>query len=495
MMSSWPRRLRNFLQRWEITNFASLPRRSEDRNGPLRITTSFPEIIVGILVFTFFQLAEKNAAAQSKDAYLLFVLDASGSMKGEWKGKSKFELAGEILSKTVDSITQSNQKVQCALRAFGHQSPRAANNCKDTKLEVPFSKANASSIVQRLKQIHPQGQTPIEFTLKQSLKDFPDSNANNAIILITDGNETCGGDLCKLASEMASKHIALRPFIVGLGLNDSLKKKFECLGNFYDVQSEDMFSSAMRVIITRVLNPTTCQINLLDAYGNATETNVEMTLYDHHTRQVKYQFIHTLSSRGTPDTLVLDPKFVYDLTVHSIPEVRKTEMELVPGTHNIVAATVPMGTLDLPMDGIQAGAVVPPCIIRRAGEQEILHVQDAGTSLRYLAGSYDLEILTLPEIFLSNIQIEDAKTTSIKIARSGILLLTPSESGVASVFMERGDTTIKVYDFGSVKQQQTVNLQPGKYSVIFRPDKGKQAERTRQIPVQINSGKTTSIRL
>lgn len=416
-------------------------------------------------------------------------------MKSEWNGTSKFELAGEILSKTIDSVTRSNQNAQCALRVFGHQSPRTANNCEDTRLEVPFSQGNAGSIEQRLKQLHPQGQTPIEFTIRQALSDFPDSAASNAIILITDGIETCGGDYCRLADEMAAKNVVLRPFIVGLGLSDSLKKKFDCLGTFYDVQNEDMLSSTMQIIISRVLNPTTCQINLLDAYGNPTESNMEMTLYDQQSHQVKYRFVHTMNARSMPDTLRLDPRFKYNLTVHSIPEVKKSGIELVAGTHNVIAASVPMGTLELVAEGIVAGSPAPYCVVREAGKGNILHVQEAGTSQRYLAGSYDLEILTLPEAMVKNVVIEGGKINTMRIARAGALNIVPSESGVAAVFMEREKTFIKVYDFGAVKPQRSLSLQPGNYTLIYRPDKGKQAERTKQIPVQISSGKTTSIRL
>jgi Ca-activated chloride channel family protein len=469
--------------------------RQEFRIDPLRISNASFRIsvcIAGLSVLFFYQ---KAVVAQPQPAYMLFVLDASGSMKSIWNGKTKFELAAEILSTTIDSVTRSNQKAQFALRVFGHQSPRSANNCRDSRLEVPFSKGNAVQIIQRLTQLRPQGQTPIEYSLKQSLTDFPDTTATNAIILITDGNETCGGDYCRLAAEMAARNIALRPFIVGLGLNDSLKKKLECLGNFFDVQNEDMFSQTMRVIISRVLNPTTCQINLLDAYDNPTKTNVEMTLYDRASGVAKYQFIHTLNSRGLPDTLQLDPKFQYDLTIHSIPEVKRSGIGLAAGTHNIISAAVPMGTLELIQEGASGSGSTPVCVIRKSGEGAILQVQDAGTSQRYLAGNYDLEILTLPEIFLKEVRIDDSKTNTIKIPRAGILLITPGEAGVASVFSEKDDKFTKVYDFGAVRQQRSLSLQPGRYVVIYRPDKGKQAERTKQTPVLITSGKTTSIRL
>jgi len=451
-----------------------------------------------LILSAFFpvSVSAQSSKQASSTTRILFVLDASGSMKNEWKGFSKFELAKRILGNTIDSVSKTNQKVEFALRVFGHQSPRSANDCNDTRLEVGFSKGNAPAIAGRLKQLSPQGQTPIKYSLTQSLNDFPnDSLAVNAIILITDGNETCGGNFCDLGPRFEEKRIVLRPFIVGLGLTDSLKKKYECLGTFYDVQNEDMLSSTMKIVISRVLNPTTCQVNLLNAYGNPTETNVEMTFYDHSTHAIRYNFIHTLSAKGIPDTLNLDARHEYDLEVHSIPAVWKKGIELVQGTHNIIAADVPMGTLEIKLEGGSATFSSVPCIIRKAGEAEILFVQDANQSLRYLIGTYDLEILTLPRIIMKHVEIEPGKTNTIRIQKAGTLLMTSPEAGVASIFREKDHGLEKVYEFSSIKSQQSLNLQPGNYLLVFRPDKGKQAERTKQYPVQVISGKTTSIRL
>ncbi|MEO5674489.1 MAG: VWA domain-containing protein [Chitinophagales bacterium] len=434
--------------------------------------------------------------ASAQTTRILFVLDASGSMKGEWNGTSKFELAKNILNNTIDSVSRTNQKVEFALRVFGHQSPRASLNCKDTRLEAAFAKGNAAAIAQRLKAVHPQGQTPIEFTLLQSLDDFPeDSQSTNAIILITDGSETCGGNLCDLTRKFEEKKIALRPFIVGLGLSDSLKKKFECLGSFYDVQDEDALSTTMKIVISRVLNPTTCQFNLLDAYGNPNETNVEITLYDHVTKDIRYSFIHTLNAKGIPDTLTLDQRFVYDLEVHSIPEVVKEKIQLVPGIHNVIPAEVPMGSLEIRLEASTGNFTGISCIVRKATEKEILFVQDVNSSLRYITGAYDLEMLTLPRTIIKNVLIQEAKITSIKIPRAGTLLLTPSEAGIASIFLFREKVMEKVYELSSIKTQKSVSLQPGNYLVVFRGDRFRQAERTKQISVEILSGKTSSIRL
>ncbi|MEO6168699.1 MAG: VWA domain-containing protein [Chitinophagales bacterium] len=440
--------------------------------------------------------AQKSNLYSNKVNRILFVLDASGSMKGMWQGTSKFDLSKQILIHTIDSISKINPKVEFGVRVFGHQSPRSANNCQDTKLEIPFAKNNASLVAKRLQEIKPQGQTPIEYTLLQSISDFPvDSLSNNSIVLITDGNETCNGNICSIATQMEEKGIVLKPFIVGLGLSDSLKKKFECAGSFYDVQNEDMFTNVMHVVVSRALNATTSQINLLDAYGIPSETNVEMTLYDHLSGKLKYNLIHTLNAKGNPDTLILDPMLKYDLLVHSVPPVIKKEIELVPGIHNTIAADVPQGTLEIKWEVSSTTYISAPCLVRLANQTEILNVQDMSRSQKYLIGKYDLEILTLPRIIMSDVQVDEAKTTTIKIPRTGNLVLNPSAAGVASVFVKQGEKLEKVADFNELSSAKTVALQPGNYVAIFRPDKGQQSSKTKEFNIKITSGKSTSVKL
>ena len=62
-------------------------------------------------------------------------------------------------------------------------------------------------------------------------------------------------------------------------------KHYKNVGIYLDAQTEDNFSQALNVVVSRVLNPTTCQVNLLDANNRATETNINMTFYDNYNGQ------------------------------------------------------------------------------------------------------------------------------------------------------------------------------------------------------------------
>jgi len=445
-----------------------------------------------LLVFLFL-IAEKNFAQVSR---VLIVLDGSGSMKEKWNNEVKFELAGKLLVSFIDSVEKTNPKVEFALRVLGHQFPKAEHNCKDTKLEVPFAKKNSLNIKNALAHISPKGQTPITYALEQSLNDFPkDSTAFNSIILISDGIETCGGNPCDLAKSFDEKRIVLKPYIVGLGISDSLKNFFTCLGNFYDVNDETEFGGVLSAVIKQALNKTTVQVNLLDAYGLPTETNVEMSFLDHYSHKTLFNFVHTLDANGNADTLRLDPKGKYDLVIHTFPPVQKNNIELLPGKHNNIAVDVPQGTLELTLDGQTSNYFPPQCIVRKTGSDEILYVQDFNSSRKYLTGEYDLEILTLPRIEKYGVKLQQSQTQSIHVPMPGTVTVAPSQLMVVQLFIKENNSLKKVYDFYGMKNPQTLKLQPGEYILIYRPDKGKRSNLTQQKNFSIQSNKVLTVKL
>ncbi len=86
-------------------------------------------------------------------------------------------------------------------------------------------------------------------------------------------------------------------------------------------------------------------------YNKPTETNVAMTFYDAHSGISRYNYVHTIDSRGNPDTLPVDPLGKYNLVIHTTPPVVKKNIELIAGTHNTIAVDAPQGSLILQMNG------------------------------------------------------------------------------------------------------------------------------------------------
>lgn len=443
-----------------------------------------------------------TATAQYSDQYepritrIIFLLDGSGSMKEDMDGLSKFELSKKIIGKYLDSLAKANPKVETAVRVFGHQYPSSAKNCKDSRLEIPFGKNTSVQVKSRLDAITPQGWTAISYSLEQCANDFPeDATVKNAIVLITDGIETCGGDPCAVAASFQQKRIAIKPYIIGLGIPKENQNFFDCAGKFFDVVNTNTFREAMSVAITQSLNPTTAQINLINEFGNPAETNVEITMYDSYSGKVLYNFVHALGDNGIPDTLRLNPAGKYDVTVYSVPPVSKKGVELIPGTHNIIAIDVHQGSLKLTEAGIYRRETPLQCVIHQKGENEILMIQDFNTVRKYLTGTYNLEILTLPRIVMNDVHIKQGTTTEIIVDGAGMLVITSAGSGIAGIFVERENKLERVVEFKKLGAKEVLLLQPGKYKLICRMNDKKSSLFTRTIDFEIVSGQTSTLRL
>ena len=444
-----------------------------------------------------FLIAHSSYAQTEKEEKLnriLFLLDASGSMHGNWESGMKIKVAKRLLGKIIDSLSVYDN-LEVALRVYGHQSPRNDNDCKDTKLEVPFAPDNAQRIKDKLASINPKGQTPIGYSLLQAASDFPtDRKSRNIIILITDGVESCKEDPCAVSMALQKKGIFLKPFVIGIGLERDYSDYFGCVGSYYDAVNETAFEQVLGVVISQALNTTTTQVNLLDKSGMATETNVNMTFYDVETSTIRYNYVHTLNSRGVPDTLVLDPVYEYNLEVHTIPSIKKKNIKLISGKHNIIPVDAPQGILEIAIEGRSVYKNLQ-CIVKQADSCRTLNLQLFGAKEKYLVGKYDLEVLTLPRIYLEDVKVSQSHTTTIQIPTPGNITIMSAKRGYGSVYQMGNDELVWVCNLNTESLNQNLKLQPGNYRVVFRSTNAKKSAYTVERDFQVSSGAGASVKI
>lgn len=460
----------------------------------LRLITLLTILAVGGFHGAFGQDQEKPKPPKTR---ILFVFDASQSMYAQWESGTKIQIAERLMNRMLDSLAQvPDPNFELALRIYGHQKPVPPQDCSDTKLEVPFSSNNIRRIKQKLSEIRPKGTTPIARSLEKAANDFPStcSDCRNVIILITDGVEACDGDPCAVSRALQKQGIILKPFVIGIGLDDQFKESFECVGQYFDATNEQTFENILGLVISQALNNTTAQVNLLDERGLPTETDVNMSFYDITSGQLKYNYIHTINHRGNPDTIILDPLIEYRMVVHTIPSVSEDSIKIIPGTHNIVAVDAPQGWLQLRVGGI-GGNRDYKCIVRRAGTMRTLNVQNFNESEKYLTGKYDLEILTTPRYMEYGVQIEQSSTTKIEIPAPGLVTLNAPTQGSGSLYVEDANELVWVLNLPSNKRQNTYYLQPGRYRVVYRPQNAKESIYTIEKKFRIESGGSTVVNL
>lgn len=446
-------------------------------------------------IFNFCSIAQQQVNTEL--TRILFIFDASNSMNGPWQGSSRIEIARRVMINMLDSLKKLDN-LELALRIYGHQTPLrpGQQDCNDTKLEVPFSPGNHDKLKNWIKYVIPKGTTPIARSLEKAGDDFPDcKTCRNIIILITDGIEACDEDPCAIARALIPKGIVVRPFVIGVGLNAEYLKALECIGTVYDATSEESFVSILNLVVSEAVNNTTAQINLNDIYKKPTETNISYTLYDQKTGAVKHNYVHTFNKNKLPDTLVLDPLITYKLVVHSVPKVEKMDIKITPGKHNIIEADCPQGFLDLKINGAFRYDYKIKAIIRESGNMQTLNVQDLNAQHKYLVGKYDIEILTLPRIYINEVEIKQSQSTKIEIPLPGVLDFYTYQTGYGAIFVYEKGEMIWVCNLSEETKNQKIYLQPGKYKIVYRNKKADRTFHTTEKLIEINSGKTTVLTL
>jgi len=415
-------------------------------------------------------------------------------MAGLWGDDIKINIARKFLGRTVDSLG-AFPDVEMALRVYGHQSVVPPQDCNDTRLEVPFGPGNGYEIKRKMRVLSPKGTTPIANSLARAANDFPSCpECRNVIILITDGIEACDGDPCTVALELQQKGIILKPFVIGIGLDPEFEKTFECLGNFYNASSEERFEEVLDIVITHALNETTLQVNLLDSYGNPSETNIPLSFYNRASGNIKYNFVHTLNNRGVPDTMRIDPLIEYMVKAHTLPPVWLDSLRLAPGKHNTVAMDVPQGKLRVTQDrGYQYKSL--EYIIRKAGTSETLWRMPMMESLTLITGNYDLEIPTIPATILHNVTVRQSEETTVTIPQPGVVTFLVNNEGICELFEEKGNDLVRIKDIETAGKSYALFLLPGNYRVIYRPRHAKQSHFTIVKRFRVETGKSSSLRI
>lgn len=457
-------------------------------------------LVIALLISGLFpagSLHAQNRNQQQPLTRILFVFDASFSMYGRWQTGMKMDIAKRLFVQFLDSL-QGTPNLELGLRCYGHQySLQPQRNCEDSKLEVPIGKPNVAipAMKKRMETIVPKGTTPIAYTLEQCGNDFPSDNVNsrNIIILITDGIEECGGDPCAVSLALQSKGIVLKPFVLGIGLEGNFES-LNCVGKMYDISSEATFTQVLNIVVSQALNNTTCQVNLLNNQGKPLETDVAMTFYDQTTGVIRYSYMHTMNHRGVPDTVILDPLSTYRLVVHTIPAQVKENIVITPGIHNIIAVDAPQGFLNLQVAGTNNYTRLQ-AIVRKSGDMNTLVTQDFGSKQKYIVGKYDLEILTLPRIYMKGVSIAQSSTTDILIPQAGTVSIFKPAEGTGQVFLEEKNTLTWVCNLDDKRTNENLTLQPGNYRVIFRTKAAKETIYTKEQKFKVDPGGAVTVKL
>lgn len=143
------------------------------------------------------------------------VFDASNSMWGRMQGEPKISVAKRILGDALDWLPKD---LEISLRVYGHQYAYAQRNCRDSELLVPLGPDSREQIRAAIGRFKPRGQTPLAYALQQAATDFGSFRGERAVVLVTDGIESCNGDPAAAARALQAGH-PTPVHVIGFGLS------------------------------------------------------------------------------------------------------------------------------------------------------------------------------------------------------------------------------------------------------------------------------------
>lgn len=183
--------------------------------------------------------------AARAETNMLFIMDASNSMWGQIDGTAKIATAKTVMDELLGDLPAGTRP---GLMVYGH---RSEGDCADVELVSSFGDGSAESIRAAIQGLQPRGKTPIAASLEQSAAAFSGrEEENNAVVLISDGIETCEGDPCAVAGTLIERGINVRVHVVGFDVDADTRAQLQCIaeagqGSYFDADSAEGFKEAV----------------------------------------------------------------------------------------------------------------------------------------------------------------------------------------------------------------------------------------------------------
>ncbi|MGX9353979.1 vWA domain-containing protein [Roseobacteraceae bacterium S113] len=205
-----------------------------------------------------------QAQSCARDAMLVF--DGSASMaaidgqdNGQTRPRKRIDEARFALERALLEIAPIRR---IGLTTFG---PGPENSCDSLNFRFAPIPDAAGPIMQAVAWLDPNGLTPLTEAVRQAAQVLSYRTDPGIVVLVTDGNDTCGGSPCSLGAELARDAADLTVHVIGfrvdtkrLGLKSADVHRFpdgvsaaKCLsdqtrGMYIDTQSIEDLSDALR---------------------------------------------------------------------------------------------------------------------------------------------------------------------------------------------------------------------------------------------------------
>ncbi|MBQ3580692.1 MAG: VWA domain-containing protein [Bacteroidales bacterium] len=433
----------------------------------------------------------KTAVRGSEKVRILLLVDCSRSMWERWQSDSKIKVTQRVLLHFLDSVPD-NSGVEVAMRVFGHLN----QNSYGTRLECPFEPNNHYQLQSKIKTLVPNGGCSAATALDGAVGDFPvGDSSRNVIFVITDGSNG-GSNICEVAGKIQQSGRVVRTFILNIAAGTRKNATLDCAGTVIPIENEESFAGELQQLFHAALSESRVTLCLTTEDGQKYVDDVPVVFYDRQNRKPIYTRVYY--GRRAADTLTVDPLIDYDVEVYTRPSIVFRNRTFRADRVYTLASVVDEGRLCVRREDKRVVWSVPdyPVVVRQSGKAEMAGTQMLGDSVKYLEGTYDVEILSAPPIAINNVEIRKDAVTELAIPAPGMLMIERMKARrQVSVFEMRDGRMQLVREFTPDVAGENLVLMPGDYILLVRPSAKDKNRETRSLSATIASGKQTAIKI
>lgn len=173
-------------------------------------------------------------ASQIPNNRVMMILDGSNSMWGQIDGTAKISIAKEVMT---NLISDWDDDTPLGLMIYGH---RRTKDCQDIELVSLPAKAGRKNLIDKVQSIKPRGKTPISLSLSTARAQLllqrlqtpsMSRNAKTALVLVSDGLETCNADPCATAYQMEVSDPGTDVHVIGFDVTDEESRALQCISD------------------------------------------------------------------------------------------------------------------------------------------------------------------------------------------------------------------------------------------------------------------------
>lgn len=219
----------------------------------LRLVTGFVWLCLACMVSSI--AAADEAVRQDCLDDTMIVFDASGSMGTTdfTAKKPHIERVKEAFRAVVPEIPADRRM---GLIVYGQG---AYNKCDSIELKLKPEPNAGPAIMSEIETIVPAGRTPLTESVRQAAEVLNYRENTGVVVLLTDGEETCGGKACEVARQLKQSGKNITIHVIGYrnkeagGLSDTFGARCmadETGGLYLRVETVDQLAEALRKTIT-----------------------------------------------------------------------------------------------------------------------------------------------------------------------------------------------------------------------------------------------------